>query len=202
MPKTDKRIDAYIATSADFAKPILLEVRARVHLACPDCEETVKWGMPAFMYHGILCMMAGFKHHATVTFWKGSRVVGDAANNEAMGQLGRLTTVSDLPSKKVFTGWVKQLMALNEVGGTVAVPAKRTNQAKRAKKPTEIPAYFLSALSKNKKAHATFESFPPSQKREYVEWIASAKGEDTRARRLAQAIEWMSEGKPRNWKYM
>ncbi|MFN2563719.1 MAG: YdeI family protein [Gemmatimonadaceae bacterium] len=198
MGTRDKRVDAYIANSADFAKPILTHLREVVHEACPQVEEAMKWSFPHFMYEGMLCSMASFKEHCAFGFWKGSLIVeqeGDAAE-QAMGQFGRITKLSDLPPKKVLAGYVKKAMALNESGAKVAP------RPKRAKKEMTVPDDLTAALKRNKKAFATFESFSPSHKREYVEWISEAKGDDTRQRRLEQAIEWMSEGKPRNWKYM
>lgn len=199
MPTIDPRIDTYINDkAADFAKPILNELRDRVHKACPDTEETLKWGMPTFMYKGkILCGIASFKQHATFGFWQ-REVTGGAADKEydAMGQFGRITSVKDLPAKREFAQMVKQAMAFIDSG------VKAAPKLKHPKPPLETPDYFLAALKKNKKALATFDSFSPSNKREYVEWITDAKGDDTRERRLKQAVEWMAEGKVRNWKYL
>jgi uncharacterized protein YdeI (YjbR/CyaY-like superfamily) len=199
MGTRDPRIDAYIAKSADFAKPILTHVREIVHSACPDCEETLKWSSPAFMYHGMLCNIAAFKEHAVFGFWKGSLIDGVSPNRnnggEAMGNFGRVTSVKDLPSKKVLTGLIKQAMRLNEEGIKVAKP-------KRSSKPeARVPPELAAALAKNRKARTSFEAFPPSHRREYIEWIGEAKREETKARRVAQAVEWIAEGKGRNWKY-
>jgi len=194
----DERIDAYIAKSADFAKPILTHLRGIVHEACPDVEETMKWSAPHFMYKGMLCAMASFKEHCAFGFWKGALVVeSDGKAGEAAGHFGRITKVSDLPPKKVIAGYIKKAMALNESGTAVARKPKRV-----AAKDAAPPDYLMAALKKNRKALATFEGFTPSHRREYVEWITEAKGEETRQRRLQQALEWMAEGKPRNWKYM
>ena len=199
VPTIDPRVDAYIKSkAADFAKPILTEIRERVHKACPETEETLKWSMPTFMYKGkILCGMASFKEHATFGFWQRD-VAGGLAGKEydAMGQFGRMTSLKDLPAKREFAQMVKNAMAFIDSG------AKAPPSEKHKKPPLEVPDYFLAALKKNKKALATFEAFSPSNKREYVEWITDAKGEDTRARRLVQAVEWMAEGKVRNWKYL
>jgi uncharacterized protein YdeI (YjbR/CyaY-like superfamily) len=198
MGTTDKRVDAYIAKSADFAKPILTHIRAVVHETCPDVEETMKWNFPHFVYKGMLCSMASFKEHCAFGFWNRQLVTGDPADAEregGMGQFGRLTKMSDLPSKKILAGYIKKAMTLNEQGVKPARPTK-------PKKELVVPEYFIAALHKNKKALAVFERFPPSHKREYVEWVTEAKGEDTRNRRLAQAVEWIAEGKQRNWKYM
>jgi len=200
MGTRDPRVDAYIARSADFAKPILTHLREVVHAACPDVEETIKWSFPNFTYRGMLCSMASFKQHCSFGFWKGALVVGtpggDGDGERAMGQFGRITALSDLPSKKVLTGYIKEAMRLNEAG--VKSP---TRSEPKAKKELPVPDDLTKALRKNKKALATFENFSPSHRREYIEWITEAKGEDTRNRRLATAVEWMAEGKPRNWKY-
>lgn len=195
MGKRDPRVDAYIAKSADFAKPILNYVRGVVHESCPPAEETIKWGFPHFMYEGILCAMAAFKGHCALILWKGSLIVGNG-DRDAMGHLGRITKLSDLPAKKVLTGYIKAAMKLNEAG--VKSP---TRSKPKAKKPVAIPAELRRALAGNKKAAAAFRTFPPSHRREYSEWIAEAKGEDTRKRRVKKAIAWISSGKSRNWKY-
>lgn len=197
MGTRDKRVDAYIAKSADFAKPILEYIRAVVHEACPEVEETIKWGFPNYQYKGMLCSMAAFKEHCTFGFWKGSLVVdaADRRSDDAMGQLGRITKLSDLPPRKKLVAYVKKARELNDAG----VKVVRKTKPKPALAP---PADLLAALRKNKKAQAAFEGFPPSHKREYVEWIIDAKTDETRQRRLAQAVEWIAEGKPRNWKYM
>jgi uncharacterized protein YdeI (YjbR/CyaY-like superfamily) len=196
MGKRDRRIDAYIAKSAEFARPILTHLREVVHAACPEVEETVKWGMPHFMYKGMLCGMAAFKQHATFGFWRRSLIVG-AKGNDAMGQFGRITSVSGLPAKRVLAGYVKQAMKLNDDG----VKSPAATRPKQPKPPLEVPPVLSAALKANPKARVTFEKFSPTHRREYVEWVADAKREDTRARRVAAAVEWMAEGKPRNWKY-
>ena len=198
MGKRDLRVDAYISKAADFAKPILNQLREAVHASCPDVEEDMKWSFPHFMYKGMLCSMASFKEHAAFGFWKGSLIFGDQAKTgEAMGQLGRLTKPSDLPAKKVLAGYIKRAMALNDDGVKAARVPKRA-----APKAVRVPEDLAVALKKNKKAHATFEGFSPSHKREYIEWITEAKTAGTRARRLETAVEWMGEGKSRNWKYV
>ena len=195
MPKRDPRVDAYIAKSADFAKPILRHLREVVHEACRPAEETIKWGFPHFTYEGILCGMASFKEHCALVLWKGSLIVGDG-DRDAMGHLGKIKKLSDLPPKKVLASYIKQAMKLNEAG--VKSP---TRSKPKAKKLVVIPAELKRALAANRKASIAFEAFTPSHKREYAEWIAEAKGEDTRKRRADQAIEWISSGKSRNWKY-
>ena len=197
MGTRDPRVDAYIAKAADFARPILMHIRDVVHEACPDVEEDLKWSTPSFMCKGILCGMAAFKQHATFGFWKHDLVTGSPRVEGSMG-FGRLAKVSDLPPKKELIAYVKKAAALNEAGVKPArAPMKRAPQP-----PAKAPADLLAALRKNKKAHATFEAFSPSAKREYVEWITDAKTDETRARRLKTAVEWIAEGKHRNWKYM
>jgi uncharacterized protein YdeI (YjbR/CyaY-like superfamily) len=202
MPPTDPRIDAYIAKSAEFARPILAHFRAAVHEACPGVEETIKWGMPHFVHHGILAGMAAFKAHCAFSFGKGALVAqamgakGAAGKaGEAMGDFGRVTSVRDLPPRRELVRWVRTAMRLNEAG--VKRPLKRT----APRKPIPVPEDLAKALRKDAKARAVWEGFTPSHRREYLEWITEAKTAPTRARRLATTLEWLAEGKPRHWKY-
>jgi hypothetical protein len=195
MGKRDPRVDAYIQKSAPFARPILTDIRETVHASCPDVEEAMKWRFPHFLYKGMLCSMAAFKQHAAFGFWKGALVTGSGKGPDAMGQFGRITKRSDLPSKRVLAGFVKKAARLNDEG----VTAPRTS--KKAAAPLVIPADVAAALQKAPAARAGFDALSPSHKREYLEWIAEAKGEATRLRRLSQTIAWLTEGKSRNWKY-
>jgi uncharacterized protein YdeI (YjbR/CyaY-like superfamily) len=197
MPSRDPRIDAYVEKSADFAKPILSYLRDVVHEACPEVEEKMKWSFPHFDHKGMMCSMAAFKAHCTFGFWKPELVLGEAAKEGGMGQFGRIASVKDLPAKEVLIGYVKTAMRLNDQG----VTPKRAQRPKKAKPDAEVPDDLAAALKKNARARATFEGFSTSHRREYVEWIVEAKREETRARRIAQAVEWMAEGKARNWKY-
>ena len=199
MAKKDPRIDAYIAKSADFAKPILHHLRKLVHAACPEVEETLKWSMPSFTYKGLLCGMAAFKQHCTFGFWKGKLILddrGDDLEKDAMGHFGRIYSIADLPPDKTMLGYIKEAVRLNEEGIKVPKPKPK------AKKELVVPDYFTSALRKNKKALATFDNFTYSHKKEYLEWITEAKREETRTQRLETAVAWLAQGKPRNWKYM
>jgi len=197
MGKRDKRVDAYIAKAPEFAKPILSYIRDAAHEGCPDVEEDLKWQNPAFTYKGLLAGMAAFKEHCVFGFWKGELVTGEKTpdGEQSMAMYRKVSSLDDLPSKKKLAAWFKKARELNDAG----VKAPRVA---KPKKPLEEPDFFLAAIKKNKKALATYEKFSPSHKREYIEWITDAKGEDTRARRVKQAVEWMAEGKARNWKYM
>jgi len=202
MGKKDAGVDAYIEQSAAFAKPILKRIRNAVHAGCPEVEETLKWSFPHFQYKGILCSMASFKAHCAFGFWKGSLLEKQLAETTrekepAMGHFGRLTSVQDLPDERALIRLVKEAMKLNDLG--VKNPARSKPKRDRA---LDVPAYFLEALKKSKKAWTTFEGFSTSHRREYVEWVSEAKGEETRRRRMDTAIAWMSEGKVRNWKYV
>jgi uncharacterized protein YdeI (YjbR/CyaY-like superfamily) len=194
----DPRVDAYIERSAPFAKPILRQIRKAVHTGCPDVEETMKWSFPHFVYKGMLCSMASFKAHCAFGFWKGSLlgegVVG-AKSNEAMGQFGRITSLSDLPASKQLVALVRKAAALNDQG--VKVARRRTPPTVRP----AIPADFKRLLRANSKAVEAFAALSPSHQREYLDWFAEARRDETRQRRMATAIEWISQGKGRNWKY-
>jgi uncharacterized protein YdeI (YjbR/CyaY-like superfamily) len=196
MPTTDPRVDAYIEKSADFAKPILRHVRQLVHAAVPEVEETMKWSFPHFTYKGMLCSMASFKEHCAINFWKGSLVLGDAArSDEAMGQLGQVTSLADLPPDASLTGYLRTAARLNDEG----VKVERPKREPRGE--AEVPPELAVALTDRPEAKAAFDGFPPSHRREYVEWITEAKSDATRQKRIAQAVEWIAEGKSRNWKY-
>lgn len=196
MPTIDPRIDAYIEKSQDFAKPVLIHLRKLVHETCPDVTETLKWSMPSFEYKGILCGFASFKQHCTFGFWKQSLMESDefSETKTAMGSFGKLTSLKDLPKDAVMKKLIKQAMKLNDDGVKVVKP-------KHEKKELVVPDVLLEALARNDNAAETFDNFPPGCKREYVEWITDAKTDATRDKRLATTIEWLSEGKRRNWKY-
>ena len=201
MGNRDKAVDSYILKAADFARPILLHIRELVHHACPQVEEKMKWSFPHFDYKGeMMCSMAAFKQHCAFGFWKASLMkdpilLENARSESAMGHMGKITSLKDLPPDKKIIGYIKEAMALTDKG--VKLPAK----AKAEKKELEVPDYFLKALSENKKAKATFENYAYSHKKEYLEWITEAKTEATRNKRLETAMEWMAEGKSRHWKY-
>ena len=192
----DARIDAYIDRKAAFARPILEHVRERVHAVVPNVEETLKWSAPAFTLDGkILLMMAAFKEHAALNFWRGQELRGAAAEADAMGQFGKLTSIDDLPGEKELDGLIRKAAEL-----TANVPAPRKPKH-GPKPPPELHPEFAAALAGAPKAKATLDGFPPSAQRDYLDWIAEAKQPATRAKRIATAIEWLSEGKRRHWKY-
>lgn len=197
MPTTDPRIDAYIEKSADFAQPILAHIRSLVHKACPDVTETLKWSMPSFEYKGLMCGMASFKAHCTFMFWKQSLLESEAfpKNKTAMGSFGRIASIKELPSDKVIVGLIHQAMELNEKG--IKVPKAQPPK----KEDLVVPDIMKKALKTDPRAAETFKKFSPSAKREYVMWVTEAKTDATRDKRLSTAIEWMAEGKKRNWKY-
>ena len=197
MPTTDQRIDAYIAQAAGFAQPILAHARAVVHEACPQVEETVKWGMPTFQYGGrILCSMAAFKQHASFGFWQHAQVM-ETAERTGMGSFGKMTMVRDFPARRTLFSLIRKAMALIDVG---AKPD--TARTPRAAKPVlRVPADLRDALAGNAAAKKSFDGFSPSARRDYIEWITDAKRAETRMRRLEQVIAWLAEGKTRNWKY-
>lgn len=192
MKNTSPEVDRYIEKAAPFAQPILKRIRKAVHDADPNIVETTKWGAPFFEYKGIVASMAAFKEHVRWGFWKGKLVGGNAPT---MGKT-KITDVSDLPPDAEIIAMVRKAVALNEDGTRVDRPARKP------KPEAEVPPELTAALKKSPKAAKAFKEFPPSHRREYIEWIVEAKQEATRQKRIAQAIEWIAEGKPRNWKYM
>ncbi len=202
MATTDPRIDAYIKGSADFARPILEHLRQLIHKACPDVVETIKWSRPFFEYKGsTLCHIDGFKQHCAFGFWNAPLLKDPAGvlhlkDRKAMGHLDRITSLEDLPSDKILSALIKEAALLAEQG--VKMPSRA---AKPPKADLPVPPALAVALKKNKKAHAAFEGFSPSHRREYLEWISEAKTDVTRDKRIATTLEWLIEGKRRNWKY-
>jgi uncharacterized protein YdeI (YjbR/CyaY-like superfamily) len=200
------KVDAYLAKAKPFAQPILNHLRELVHKGCPEVEETIKWSRPFFEYRGaILGNMSAFKEHCSFGFW--GQEIGsvlrdaDALSADGMGSLGRITTVKDLPADKLMLGWIRQAKSFVDTGQYTSPIAARNKVAKPEKPTVKAPTEFTAALKKNKKAAAVFEAFSPSCKREYVEWIADAKRPETRDKRIVTAVEWIAEGKQRNWKY-
>ena len=202
MGKKDRRVDDYIDRSAGFAKPILKHLRRAVHAASPRIEETLKWGSPSFVSKGIVCGMAAFKEHCSFGFWKEAllrdRIAGlPRGDGKAMGQFGRISSVSQLPGDRALMRLVRAAVDLNERG--IKSP---TRSKPRGDRRVQVPGYFMAALRKDRKALATFEGFTYTNKKDYVDWVTEAKGEDTRRRRLETSVAWMTEGKARNWKYI
>ena len=192
----DPRIDAYVAKAQPFSQPILEHVRTRVHAVLPDVEETVKWSMPAYTLGGkIVLITAAFKAHLALNFWRGQELRGDGANADAMGQFGKIKSLADLPPDKEFDRLIREAADLAK-----CAPAPR--KTKHAPKPAPgLHPEFAAALAKAPQAKAVLDSFPPSAQRDYFEWIAEAKQDATRQKRIATAIEWLGEGKRRHWKY-
>lgn len=201
MPKKDDRINKYIEKSADFAKPILSHIRELVHEACPQVEETMKWSFPHFDYKGMMCSVASFKEHCSVTFWKASLMndpaqiltIGEERNG--MGHLGKIKRLTELPPDEVIRAYIREACRLNDEN--IKLPPK----PKSPPSQLVVPDDLRDALVKNDAASATFDSLSYSAKKEYTEWISEAKSDATHQKRLATTVEWLAEGKRRNWKY-
>ncbi|MBS1543072.1 MAG: YdeI/OmpD-associated family protein [Bacteroidetes bacterium] len=200
MGKRDKRVDQYISKSQDFAKPILKHLRDLVHVSCPEVEETIKWGFPHFDYRGIMCSMAAFKKHCSFGFWKAAMMKDTslmqmAKSEAAMGHLGQIQSLQDLPSDKVMKSYIMEAARLNEGG----VKVRKASPAKKV--PLKIPPYLKKALEGNKKAKEFFLGLSYSHQKDYLTWLAEAKTQPTLEKRLATTMQWLSVGKRRNWKY-
>lgn len=192
----DPRVDAYIAQAPEFAHPILEHLRAVVHAACPDVEESIKWRSPHFSYNGsLMCGMGAFKQHCAFHFRHYMDVVG-STSDDSMGQFGKITSVQDLPGKKELMAYVRKAMSLHETGN-------QPTRAKTTRRPSPaLPSDFAALLKKHAAARKHYETFSPSAQREYIDWIGDAKTDGTRQKRIATSLEWLAEGKHRNWKYM
>lgn len=192
----DARVDAYIRKAPEFAQPILEKIRAAWHGACPDINETIKWGIPYFERNGLVGGMAAFKAHVSLGFWKAKQlsdpqgILGEGSSMSAR----RIRSLDDLPHERILLAYMREAVALNDT--------ERAPQPRKPARTLPLPDDFLKAMQRNRKALATFEAFAPSQRREYIEWVVEAKQAATRERRIAQSVEWLAEGKPRHWKYM
>ncbi len=201
---TATEVDAYITQSPEFARPILTHLRKLIHQACPDVEESLKWSNPSFGHKGILCQVAAYKAHCNLYFWKYNQFAEPikrsipSEEKGGMGSIKGITSLKSLPSDKVLIACIKEAVRVNDAG--VKRPAKKKD-SEATKKELVIPDYLTTALATNKKAREAFAKFPYSHKKEYVEWLTEAKREETRQKRLATALEWLAEGKSRNWKY-
>ena len=192
----EPRIDAYIAKAAPFAQPILAHVRERVHAVVPGVEEAMKWSAPGFTLDGkILLIMAAFKAHAALNFWRGQEIGGGSAKAGAMGQFGRLSSIDDLPPDAELDALIREAAKLAR---SAPAPRKTKHETKPA---PELHPDFAAALAKAPAAKAVLDGFPPSAQRDYLEWISEAKQDATRRKRIADAIQWLGEGKRRHWKY-
>src|SRR5579872_1709140 len=201
MGQYDERVDAYIAKSPDFAKPILIHIRELVHRVAPELSEAMKWGFPFFDYKGPVCQMAAFKRHCAFGFWR-EKMLNDPkgylkvdGEKSSAGSFGQILSINDLPPEEVLTDFIHQAIAINEKG------VKVEKKPAAPKPELTMPADFDKLLRANMAAMDNFEKFAPSKKREYLEWFADAKSEATREKRMEQALEWIAEGKSRNWKY-
>ena len=200
MEKYSIKVDEYIDKSPDFAQPVLIYLREIIHEACPDAEEAIKWKFPTFMYKGkILCSITSFKHYCSLGFWlhqemKTLKEIETTAEKSSMFSLGKITKMEDLPSKPQLKKAIKEAMELTDMGVTM-------KKAAPSKTEMEAPEYFHDALHANGKALDVFEKASPSFRKEYITWITEAKTEATRNKRMEQALEWIAEGKGRNWKY-
>jgi len=202
MVSYNPRVDKYIADAADFAKPILIHIRELIHAVCPDVEEAWKWSFPVFIYKGeIMCNMSAFKNHASFGFWKAS-IMPDpdslfSKEKEGMGHVGKLLSIKDLPKDAVLKKYIKAAMKLNDEG----IKVVRAQPIEKGKKDVVVPDYWVKLLKEHREAEKKFAAFSYSHRKEYVTWFEDAKTEATRNKRMAQAIEWITEGKGRNWKY-
>jgi uncharacterized protein YdeI (YjbR/CyaY-like superfamily) len=198
MPQRDPRVDAYIAAAAPFAQPILRKIRAAWHKADRDIEETIKWRVPYFRKHGLLGCMAAFKGHVSLGFWR-AKDLSDShglVRDGSMLSAIRFASVRDLPAEKVLIAYMREAIALDEDAGR--------SPGSRKRKPVKVPAVpadLRQALARKRGAIEAFRKLAPSHRKEYIEWITGAKQAATRERRVAQAAEWIAEGKTRHWKY-
>jgi uncharacterized protein YdeI (YjbR/CyaY-like superfamily) len=188
----DPRVDAYIQAAPPSAQPILERLRTIARRALPEAQEDMKWGMPHFTIGGKnVAGFAAFKEHCSFV------VHGDNPEGGGMGGYGKIASLAEIPPEKQIVA------ALHAARDRIKEHGSATTGRGAPKPKAEIamPDDLAAALGAAPKAKAVFEALAPSHRREYLEWITSAKREETRAKRIATTIEWLTEGKKRNWKY-
>ncbi|HWW57470.1 MAG TPA: YdeI/OmpD-associated family protein [Sphingopyxis sp.] len=191
----DPRIDAYIARAQPFAQPILTHLRDLVHQYAPGAEEALKWGVPHFVLHGQnLAGMAAFKKHATFGFWRDEEVTGSPRDTGAMGSMGRLASLADLPGDDAMAALIVKAAAL-------CAGNKPKRPAPKSKPALDLPGDLGAALKANAAAQGHWDGFSPGKRRDYIEWVIEAKREETRVKRIETIVAQVAEGKDRNWKY-
>jgi uncharacterized protein YdeI (YjbR/CyaY-like superfamily) len=201
MKTFNPKVDDYIAGSADFAKPILEYLRVIIHEACPEVEEVMKWGLPHFDYKGdMMCILAAYKKHCSFSLFKAGlmnhpQLKENLQPGQKMGNMDRIRALADLPEKSVLVAYIKEAMALNEAG------IKKTKPKSEKTAVIAIPDYFEEKLAANPLAREIFETRSASFRKGYLVWITGAKTEATRQTRIAQALNWIAEGKGRFWQY-
>ena len=201
MAQLNKKVDAYVNKAAGFAQPILQHLRSIVLDTCPEAEEDIKWGTPHYSYKGDhLCMMAGFKNHCSFSlykaeFMKDEKISESVKAGKKFGYMDKLTSLSDLPAKKILVALIREAMALNAQG------VKKVKPATDKPKLLAVPDYFENALQGNPKAKDVFYTKSDAFRKDYLVWITGAKTEDTRQSRIDQSLEWIAEGKKRFWQY-
>jgi uncharacterized protein YdeI (YjbR/CyaY-like superfamily) len=190
-----KTAAAQIQQAAEFARPICEQLRAIIHRSAPELRETIKWGNPCFEGRGPICGMAAFQKHVRLFFFKGAHVpdpegVFEDGKDNPSGRSMRFSSIQEIPVKKLER-LIRAAAKMNAEGK--ARPTKRTPRPE-----LPLPNEFSAALKRAPKAQAYFKTLPPSCRREYIEWISTAKKDQTRERRLAAAIEMLSQGKRHN----
>lgn len=193
-------IDNYIAGKAPFAQEILTHLRQIIHNAAPDITETIKWRQPCFEHNGLVCSVAAFKKHVTFSFFKG-KLLNDSNNIFPTSDNNELTSLkfsvlADIPQDDILTAFIQQAIALNADSN-----CKRKSTQRKDKDTLVMPNDLAAALASTPAAQSTFNNFSYSKQKDYIEWLTSAKRETTRVTRLATTVQWLSEGKARNWKY-
>jgi len=202
LPSSEPEVDAYAEGVEAFAKPILAHLRGLIRATCPEVVETLKWGIPHFDYRGeMMCIFAAYRSHCAFSFWK-SALMSDPRLKASIDLpaskrfMGKLRSLADLPVDAELTAWIREAMLLNEQGAKVA-PRKTS----AAPKIVVAPPAFVERLAASPSVKAMFESKSASFQKEYNVWIAEAKTEATRDKRINEALAWIAEGKGRFWKY-
>jgi len=199
--KKNPKVDAYILNTAPFAQPILNELRATLETAEPELEETIKWGFPCFTFQSkLICSFSAYKNHCVFRFWQGSNLKDSAGiltkvGETEMGELSKIKNLEDLPNSEILINYIREAIELSKKKSTKTIVSEK-------KITIDLKSYDLQEIfSSFPKQAEKFDTFSPSHRKEYISWINEAKTEDTKLKRIKTMMEWLLEGKSRNWKY-
>lgn len=193
-PNASSEILAYIESMPEFSKSICIKLRSIILSADKNITEDWKWG-PNYFLDGMLCGFSGFKHHVKLTFYNGSAMKNSKGlfNHCVDNEFNRSIKYTDAGEvdAKAIREYIKDSIQVNRNGFKRIVTDKEI----------KVPVDLLDALSQNKKATSFFDALSYGYKKDFVEWVISAKRPETRQDRIAKTVLMCGENRKMNDKY-
>lgn len=181
----------YIEQMPDFAQKICKKLRSIILKADPAIREDWKWG-PNYNCNGMVCGYGGFTQHVKFTFFNGSEmkdpkhIFNHCVNNEFSRSI-KYTDVLQI-DEKTLTSYIRESIEINKNGFKRIVKNKTV----------ELPEFLEKRIRKNKAAFTFFDNLSYGYKKDYVEWVTTAKREETRDERIEKLIKKCEMGKKMN----